>query len=68
MRIPVEVVRRFHGKRSSILFEVVRDSAVKRSAFWFSPESWTTWRNRGPHRPELRTASTGIVDHMQWNR
>jgi hypothetical protein len=68
LRIPVEVVRRFHGKRSRILFEVVLDSVVKRSAFWFSAESWTTWRNRGPHGTELRTASTGIAAHMEWNR
>ena len=48
--------------------EAVQDSAGKRSAFWLSPESWTTWRNPGPHGMESRPTSNGTMDHIQRNR
>jgi hypothetical protein len=53
VRIPVEVVQRFHGKRSKIPFDVVQDSVGKRSSFSMLTESWTTCRNRGSHPTEL---------------
>jgi len=53
VRIPVEVVQQFHGKRSKIPFDVVQDSVGKRSSFSVLTESWTTCRNRGPHATAL---------------